>query len=437
VTDTRVVIVGGGLAGLACTRRLAREGVSCTLLEASNRIGGRCGGADVDGYTLDRGFQVYLPAYPDAGRELDHAGLDLRPFHAGARIWTDSSWRYFIDPRKHPLTAAQHAALPAASLPDLLPLARFTLRVLRTPASELMNVPEGTTLETLHATGLSGRIIERFFRPFFGGVFFDRDLSTSGRMFLFTFRMFAEKGAALPAAGMQAIPEQLKRDLPAGCVRFFTPVESLDETGVRVPDEGRVEADAVVVATDQDTAARLVPRIRVRPWQSTATIYFSAGAPPFEEPLLALDGTGKGPVNHLAVPTNAAGGYAPPGKCLISANTVGIPEMGDPELESAVRRQLTGWFGPVVETWDHLVTYRIPNALPNQFPPALDPPERPVRVRRGLYVCGDHRSNASINGAIRSGVRAAEALIRDFGGNGSKKGETCVPSGEVLRKENQ
>jgi phytoene dehydrogenase-like protein len=283
-----------------------------------------------------------------------------------------------------------------------------------------MGLPENTTLETLQHAGFSGRIIERFFRPFFGGVFFDRDLSTSSRMFHFTFRMFAEKGAALPAGGMQAIPEQLKQNLPSGAVHLSTRVESLDETRVRTEDGDRIDADAVVVATDSDTAARLIPDIKARVWQSTATLYFSADVPPFNEPLLALDGMGRGPVNHLAVPTNIASTYAPPGKCLISANTAGFPEGDGTVLESAVRRQMSAWFGNVAKTWEHLTTHEIPRALPSQFPPALDPPERSVKIRRGLYVCGDHRSNSSINGAIRSGIRAARALIRDLGNGESR-----------------
>jgi phytoene dehydrogenase-like protein len=435
VTDTRVVVIGAGLAGLACARALVREGTACTILESSNRIGGRCGGKRADRYTLDRGFQVYLPAYPDASQELNHTALDLRPFQAGARIRTDSGWRFFIDPRKHPLMAAQRSVRSVAAVADILPLARFTLRVLRKPLSDLLNAPEVGTLDTLHRAGVGERMIERFFRPFFGGVFFDRDLSTSSRMFLFTYRMFTESGAALPAGGMQSIPEQLAQRLPAGCLHLSTPVESVDGAGVRTSDGGRFKADAVVVATDQDTAARLVPGIEPRPWQSTATLYYSADAPPFEEPLLALDGMGEGPVNHLAVPTNVANTYAPPGRCLISANTVGIPEADDAGLESAVRQQMTGWFGHVVSTWDHLTTCRIPKALPNQFPPVLDPPERTVRIRRGLYVCGDHRFNASINGAIRSGIRAADALMQDFPGSGRQNDEPIVPAAGGSGKE--
>jgi predicted NAD/FAD-dependent oxidoreductase len=119
-------------------------------------------------------------------------------------------------------------------------------------------------------------------------------------------------------------------------------------------------------------------------------------------------------VNHLAVMSDVAAGYAPPGQALVSASVLGDPPKDDPTLEAAVRGQLAQWFGPVVNTWPHVRTYRIRHALPDQTAPALDVPERPVKVAPGLFVCGDHRENATINGAMASGFRAAQAVAEDL-----------------------
>jgi hypothetical protein len=115
------------------------------------------------------------------------------------------------------------------------------------------------------------------------------------------------------------------------------------------------------------------------------------------------------------VPSVVAPTYAPAGSALVSAAVVSRPGLpGGAELEGAVLGQLADWFGSSVVGWRHLATYHIPHARPAQPPGALDPPQRPVRVRPGLYVCGDHRDNASIDGALASGRRAADALLEDL-----------------------
>jgi predicted NAD/FAD-dependent oxidoreductase len=84
----------------------------------------------------------------------------------------------------------------------------------------------------------------------------------------------------------------------------------------------------------------------------------------------------------------------------------------DPQrLLGDVRRQLEEWFGGESAKWSLLRVYNIPFALPRQYPPALATPQREVRLASGFIVCGDHRDNASINGAMVSGRRAAEAVL--------------------------
>jgi phytoene dehydrogenase-like protein len=258
-------------------------------------------------------------------------------------------------------------------------------------------------------------MIDRFFRPFFGGVFLDRQLVTSSRLFRFLYRTFAEGETAVPARGMGAIPEQLAEPLPAESIRLNSPVESAEPGRVALRGGEVLSARAVVVATDGPAAARLLGgRIEAPKSRSVCGLYFAADESPLKEPIVVLDGDGRGPVNHLAVLSDVAPSYAPPGSALISASVLGAPPQDDVALEAAVRDQLTDWFGPAVRRWRHLRTYRIAHALPDQTAPALDVPERPVMLADGLYVCGDHRDNASINGAMASGFRAAQAVAAEL-----------------------
>jgi phytoene dehydrogenase-like protein len=222
--------------------------------------------------------------------------------------------------------------------------------------------------------------------------------------------MFADGDAALPAAGMQAIPRQLAAGLPSGALRTGVTVEAVGQGRVTLAGGEALEADAVVVAADGPEAARLTGAFAAPAARAATCLYFAAERSPVEEPVLVLDGEGRGPVNNVCVPSDVAPSYAPPGAALISATVLGIPEQDDAVLRRAVLAQLHDWFGAQVEGWRHLRTYRIPYALPALTPAAFAEPERPVRLRPGLFVCGDHRDTASIQGAMVSGRRAAAAV---------------------------
>jgi phytoene dehydrogenase-like protein len=127
-----------------------------------------------------------------------------------------------------------------------------------------------------------------------------------------------------------------------------------------------------------------------------------------------LDGEGRGPVNCVAVMSNVSRDYAPAGKHLVAASVVGIPADTDDDLDHRTRLQLAEWFGSDVLGWRLLRVYRLPHALPDQTAGRLDPWRRPVRLRPGLYVCGDHRDNGTIDGAMASGFRAAQAVMEDL-----------------------
>jgi phytoene dehydrogenase-like protein len=410
---TSVAIVGAGLAGLACARELTVRGVDVAVLEASDGVGGRVRTDEVDGFLLDRGFQVHLTAYPEARRVLDHASLDLRPFVPGALVRVDGRMARVGDPLRRPQDALASLTAPIGTLADKARIAAWRLDVSR--GEDVLHRPETTALAALRARGFSERMIARFLRPLFAGILLDPELGTSSRMLDFTFLMLGGGATALPAGGMRAIPEQLAAGLPAGAVRLRTPVEAVTADAVTLAGGERVAADAVVVATEEPAAHRLLPEaVPARAGLPVGCLYFAADAPPVDEPTLVLDGEDSGPVNNLCVPSQVAPGYAPAGRALVSASVLSPAlAMDDATLERAVRAQLTGWFGAQVASWTHLRTDRIAHAQPPQ--PTLEPPRRPVATDRGVWLAGDHRDTASINGALVSGRRAAEAVLAELG----------------------
>ena len=211
--DPYVLVVGAGLAGLCCGKRLAECGVSFRILEASDRVGGRVRTDLVDGFRLDRGFQLYLTAYPEGRRVLDLAALDLKPFTRGALVWVNGRFHRVADPRSEPVTAARSLFNPVGTPADKLRLVKLHWALEHGRLEDQVAKDERPTLDLLRWPGRFGpRMIDRLFRPFFGGVALDRQLVTSSRFFRFVFRMFAEGPGAVPAAGMQAIPDHLAID---------------------------------------------------------------------------------------------------------------------------------------------------------------------------------------------------------------------------------
>ncbi len=433
----QTIIIGAGLAGLCCARQLHAAGANFLLLDAADAVGGRVRTDVVDGFKLDRGFQVLLTAYPEAARVLDYHALDLRPFYPGALVRFNGAFHRVADPWRRPVDGVLGVATPIGSVLDKARVGLLRTAVQRGSLDELFARPATTTEQRLHNFGFSSAMIDRFFRPFLGGVLLNRELNTTSRMFDFVFRMFAQGDTSVPADGIEAIPWQIAESLPGESIRLNTRVASLDlgEGKREVVLEGgeRLSAQSIVVAVEGPSAARLlagsdaaasvdVPNVQDPGSVSVTCLYFAAPNAPDalgDEPILVLNGDGVegkngGPINSFHIASSVAPSYATNGQALISATVLGETAAtyeSDEALEYAVRAQLSQWFGSEAQGWRHLRTYHIAHAQPQQPVGRLSPPRRPVALGNGLFVCGDHRDTASINGAMVSGRRAAEAVL--------------------------
>ena len=390
-TDIPVIIVGGGISGLACARHLHAQGIPVLVLEAGDRLGGRIRTDRVKGFRLDRGFQVLQTAYPEARRLLDYGRLELRTFAPGAIVRYRGRLYTLADPLRRPGALLDTISAPIGSLADRLRLLNLAWRSTRGTLETLFQQPESTAMEFLQNAGFSEAIIRRFFVPFFGGVCLDPGIGASSRVLQYVLRMFAAGDAALPAAGMEQIPLQLATGLPGDCVRTGLHVRQIHSDGVSLDDGTRIPALAVVAATQAPATSRLLGLPTGGGSLAETCLYFAAERADWHSAYLMLNGDGRGLINNIAIPSQVSARYAPVGESLIAVVLLGEPEISNEALVRKVRAELVDWFGREVNQWEHLTTYRISHALPIQSPPTENPYRPPSPPGPGIFVCGGAR----------------------------------------------
>ena len=414
-----VVIVGAGLAGLACATRLEEAGLDWLLLEVTSKPGGRVATETTpEGYRLDAGFQVLLDSYPTACRLIDYRALEPRYFQSGALLVDEGgAWERLLNPLFYPESIARLLLTESFSLREKIVFGAYAARQLLRSDEVLLRSESGCpTLEELQYLGLGGAMLERYLRPFFAGVFLDNNLGTDACIFRYDLKKFALGRAVLPAGGMGMIPRQLASRLPATRQRYDAPVASLHRsgeriTGVELAGGERVNCGELVLATDEGTTRRLLnlPISSGRDWLEVTTLYFSGETPLYEGALLVLPEGRNRLVRHFTDLTNTAPEYAPAGRRLLSATILNPPTVDPLVLASLAQAEITGLL-PDFANWSFLKEVRISKALPSQRP-GFHKELLPAGLYPNLLLAGDQVSFASIESALASGIRTAEELL--------------------------
>jgi glycine/D-amino acid oxidase-like deaminating enzyme len=399
--DQDVVVVGAGLAGLAAARRLVARGRTVVVLEASDGVGGRMRSEVVDGVTVDRGFQLLNPAYPEAVRVLDLPALHLRSFDAGVLLAGRDGRHVVADPRRRPGALVSSALHTPGSRLEQARFAAYAARLGLGDAHRLLGRVDSTAAEGYSSFG---GVTDRVLAPFLSGVLFDDSMTTSRRFTDLLLRAFLRGTPAVPAHGMQEIPDQLAAGLD---VRLGTRVRAVTPTSVTT-DDGVLAARAVVVATDPGTAGRLLPGLDVPVMRSGTTWWHLADAPGSAlndgRPILVVDPDRRGPIVNTVVVSNAAPAYSRDGRALVASTAIGTDVLDERE----VRDHLTLMYAADTTNWDEVAVHRIAATVPAV---PVGSPLRRAASHDGVYVAGDHRDTASIQGALVSGRRIADAVL--------------------------
>lgn len=416
--DADVLIIGAGLSGLSAALELQKSGVSFLILEGSDRPGGRVKTDEVNGFLLDRGFQVYLDAYTEGKRLYDYAGLDLKAFDPGAiLLLPDGKKDAFRDPIRRPWQAFSILRSRLGTWEDKLNLFSLRTRLCNQKNAFLFEKNEYPTSRVLDRYGFSPLIQTHFLRPFFRGIFLEKPLHTSRRMFDFVFKMFSKGNATLPAYGMEQLVKHMVSRLPDDAILCHKKVTSIQGNTVTTSDGGVYRARRILLATALHPSDSIQSDMALSdsgPWHGCTTVYFSSDTPPFADKLIALNAREDAFCNNLAVLSNISPAYAPPGKSLLSATILGIDPREDASIADTIRVEMKRWFGNHPDNWQLLAVYRIPYALPSQEQVSyqLDPAK--ARVSDIVFQCGDHLLSGSIQGALRSGRQVAEFIAKDI-----------------------
>ena len=380
-----IAILGGGISGIIAALELEARGVFPTLYESTDRLGGRVKTDFFDDIPLDHGFQVLLTAYPEVVKYLDLAALELHYFRPGAYIFgKDGKVELIGDAFRDPSFLWPTIKSKAASLFDKINLLGEQRRISGLSVEEIFNQRNQSTLESLYSK-YSERFINQFFKPFYGGIFLEKELQTSVKQFEFVFHMFANGYAALPKGGMQSLIDQL--------------VAKLTKTKVLLNHKVTIEE----VKDRHDKVIQTFAE-KDQKWHGTEVFYFELPkASKYLEKLTNVIG--------LFPESNSVNSmYVLQGRntAILSVTAIGVSEDSD-RLEGLIREEIQTRSG--IEAGKLVKHFKIEKALP--VIPEIRLNSDSLEVDPAVFRSGDYLLYPSLNAAMNSGRIAAEKALQN------------------------
>lgn len=405
--DMKIHIIGAGISGLIAATVLERNGFSPVIIEATDRAGGRVKTDIVDGYQLDHGFQVLLTAYPAAQKYINFESLDLQKFLPGASIFKNGKQLIIGDPFRHISLLFSTLFSGIGTFSDKFKILKLNMRLKKKTLETIFSEKEQSTLSYLKSFGFSNQMITDFFMPFFSGIFLENKLETSSRMFEFVYKMFGEGNAALPKAGIEAIPKQLLQNLKNTSFIFNSKVSSVKEGEIIIGDSSRLESQYTIVATEANS---LIPNLKNQSteWKSCETLYFETESRIIKKPLIGLIPNKETLINNIFYHTSLETAIKP-SKELLSVTVVDAQNLSSELLIEHVKKELKEHCG--IDSCKFVKQYSIPMALPSLKGLQYEMLPSETRLSDSLFLAGDTQLNGSLNAAMISGERAALAVV--------------------------
>ena len=406
-----ITIIGAGISGLTAAVYLQRKGFKIQILEASDHAGGRIKTDLVDGFRLDKGFQVLLTEYPETKALLDYEKLNLKRFLPGATVLYENGQFEIADPFRRPSALFSTVFAPVGTLKDKINTFFLKNKLVKISVPSIFNQIETETILQLKKYGFSAKMIDRFYKPFFSGIFLENDLKTSSNMFDFVMKMFSEGDAAIPELGMEEIPKQLVAMLPKDSIQYNMKVNAIENNKIICENGKLVETDIIIIATEAIGLASNYISKSKQNFHQVTNVYFEAKIAPTQKAVVVLNAAAnKKWVSNLTVLTNVSKKYSSDERVLISVSLNGNPTVDDETLAKNMQLELKNWYGNQVNNWKIIKVYRINYALPNQKKVRNEVLNSELELDKNVFICGDHLMNGSINAAMKSGRLVAELI---------------------------
>ena len=408
-----IYIIGAGISGLIAAYELEQEGYRPIIIDQTDDVGGRVKTLNEKGYALDLGFQVLLSAYPLANRYLDMDKLDLCYLESGALVYADSKSYLIGDPLRNWKVLGPTLMADIGTIRDKLKILQLNQRLKHKSLKEIFESPERTTQEYLIEFGFSSKIVDRFFKPFFAGIFLEPDLRTSSRMFEFVYKMFGEGYATIPKLGIGEISNQLKSKLRHTQFIFNCEVEKVTNEHIFIHSGDKKPHDGVIIATN---ASSLLPGLKDQEvaWKGCMCLYFEVDQTNIPDKTIALISEPGNYANNLYAYKDLG-----TGKTILSVTTLKHSKKSDKEIIDTIVAEVKKYAGSSRVNYIH--HYTINQALPDVQDLRMTAEPADSEVLENVFLAGDYLLNGSLNAAMESGRLAAQGVVQKRNGIHLKK----------------
>ena len=406
----KINIIGAGVSGLIAAKVLEDNGYYPTLIESSDSVGGRIKTLNIEGYQLDKGFQVLLTEYPEAKKHLDFKALKLQKLIPGASIFKNNKQYIIGNPMKNISLLIPTLFSDIGTFADKLKILKLYLYLRFKSIEKIFLSKEIKTIEYLKKCKFSNKIINHFFKPFFAGIFLETELSTSSRMFEFVFKMFAQGNVAIPESGMQEIPKQIAKKLIKTNFIFNTHVDKISEGEITTKNNIKIKSDYTIIATEVKNLIDGYNFSSVK-WKSCVNFYFETDKKSMRSGLIGIIPGNDTIINNIFFVSGIKSKITGP-KELLSVTVINSKSFSKVDLIDRVKYELKKYCG--INVVRLINQFNIPKSLPDLKDISNNKRSSDFQISESIFLAGDHKLYGSLNAAITSGEMSALQLIKSL-----------------------